>query len=341
MDCYIVYLQPKGAGGYKAELRSDTLWASICWAIRAIFGEEALEQVLNAYGSADPAEAFYLSSAFPYQQEEGGDKVCFFPNPLLPFRPSEPLDIEGLTPDEIKIEARRYKRRIKRQDYIAKSHFEYLTGGHSGLIGSTPPPETISRPMTHNTISRLTGSTLSIKAKVTDKEGSGQLFHTDELYLKGEDTGFFFLLQGNLEKVAPALRYMQYEGLGGDRSTGKGRFDISEPQAYVISTPADANALVNLSLYHPTRDELESWRVQDKRLLNYKLEDRLGRVHLQKQYLHDKPLLFFKEGSVFPQQVTLDNSQSIYGQNVITGRHSAGFDIRRYGYGFMVNMKIS
>ncbi len=336
MDCHIVYLKPVGAGGYKAELRSDTLWATLCWAIRSVFGETALVEVLEAYESEDASEPFYLSSAFPYLEEDG-DKVCFFPAPLLPFRHSEPLNIEGLTPIEIKQAVREDKQRVKRQEYLTQSHFEYLISGHRDSLGPKESPVVIGSPMTHNTISRLTGSTLTIKENEEDEEGSGQLFHTDEFFLEGENTGLFFLLQGNLEKVIPALRFLEHEGIGGDRSTGKGRFQISEPENFTLRTPSDPNAIMSLSLYHPTAAELAQWPGEEKRLFNYKLEDRLGRTHLQKQHLHDQALLFFKEGSAFPKY---QSEKSTYGQNVVTGRHSAGFDIQRYGYGFMVDVKI-
>lgn len=339
MDCHIVYLKPMGAGGFKAELRSDTLWASLCWGIRSILGEAALEETLAAYDSLNDAETFFISSAFPYREEEG-DKVCFFPKPFQPFRELTPLDIEGLTPEEIKMEVRKAKRRDKRLALLPKSQFEYLIRGNREPIGAPAFPETISRPMTHNTINRLSGSTLTIKENETDKEGRGQLFHTDEFYLKNEDTGLFFLLRGNLEKVKPALRYLEHEGLAGDRSIGKGRFEISEPEMFSISTPTDSNALMSLSLYHPAEGELANWLGQDKRLLNYRLENRLGRVHMQKQHLHDKAVLFFKEGSVFPLSAGHKHDNSIYGRNVITGKHSAGFDIHRYGHGFMINAKI-
>lgn len=337
MDCSIVYLKPVGAGGYRAELRSDTLWAALCWALRSVYDESTLTEILKAYTSGVDSAAFYLSSAFPYLEEEG-DKVCFFPAPLLPFRQSELLtDIESMSPEEIKLAVRKDKKRLKQQAYLTQSHFEYLISGREASWGPKEAPAVVGRPMTHNTISRLTGSTLTIKENEEDEEGSGQLFHTDEFYLKGENTGLFFLLKGNLEIVKPALRFIEHEGLGGDRSTGKGRFQVSEPEAFHLHTPSDANAIMSLSLYHPTEAELAQWPGPEKRLLNYKLESRLGRTHLQKQHLHDRPLLFFKEGSSFPKY---QNGKSIYGLNAVTGKHAAGFDIQRYGYGFMVDVKI-
>lgn len=339
MDCQIVYLKPVGAGGYKAELRSDTLWGALCWAIRSVFDEARLERVLSAYASDDADEAFYLSSAFPYLEDETG-KTCFFPMPMQPFRHTVKEATASLTPTQIKLRERKKKSKEQGQQYLSKPHFEYLIGDGEPPLAVKKAPPVINRPMTHNTISRLTGSTLTIKEKEEDAQGSGQLFHTEELYLKGEDSGLFFLLRGNDEVVTPALRYLQHEGIGGDRSTGKGRFDISDPMPFTLNTPADANALVCLSLYHPTSDELAGWPGAEARLMNYKLETRQGRAHLRKQHLHEKALLFFKEGSAFPSYEAQATKGLNYGQNVRTGRHSAGFDMQRYGHGFMINAKI-
>lgn len=329
MNCKIVYLKPAGAGGYKTALRSDTLWAAICWAIRSVFGESELEEILAAYEGKDPSKAFFLSSAFPYLETDG-QKTCFFPPPFLPLKESIVVDTDKMAAEKIKLGVRRRKEHEKQPTFLTKPHFEYSIGNKKEPLEIKTAPSVISRPMTHNTIDRLTGSTRTINK-------SGQLFHTDEFYLKGENTGLFFLLQGNLDRVIPALRFLNYEGIGGDRSTGKGWFEISEPEDFSLQTPSDPNALMCLSLYHPKLEELRNFPVNQRRLLNYKLEDRLGRTQLQRNYLHDQPLFFFKEGSVFPLP---KDAQSPFGQNVITGKHSAGFDIRRYGFGFMVNVKI-
>lgn len=331
MNCHIVYLKPVGAGGYKADLRSDTLWGALCWAIRALYGDEALTKVLASYSSEDKADAFFLSSAFPWAEEDG-DKVCFFPSPFLPMKQAEVLlDVETMTPNEVKNAVRRQKKVQKRiSSFISRSHFEYIINGSSRTFPPKSSPTIINRPMTHNTIDRLKGSTLTLN-------DSGQLFHTEEKFIEGEHSGLFFLLKGNMEYVTPALRFLENEGIGGDRSNGKGRFEISAPEAFEIKTPEDANALVTLSVYHPAPNDLALWRQGDERLLNYRIEERLGRTQLQRQYLHDRVFMGFKEGSVFPGL----NSSAFYGQNKITGKHSADFDIHRYGFGFMVEAKIS
>lgn len=330
MKCHIVYLKPVGAGGFKAPLRSDTLWGTLCWAIRMVEDESTLEGLITTYDGENPEKAFYVSSAFIYRQGNK-KKTHFLPAPLLPGRSKDPITSSPLSPFEIKSIVRKEKEREKLQTYLPQSHFEYIIGGEKNPDKNNQEklPGLVNRPMTHNTIDRLIGSTL-------DLNGSGQLFHTDEQYLIGEDTGLFFLVSGNVDAIRPALRYLGNEGIGGDRSTGKGRFSISEPEEFEIKTPSEPNAQMTLSLYHPTSDELDYWSGNTDRVLNYNLEDRLGRTHLQKKYLHDKPLIFFKEGSVFPEM----KDRAYFGKNEMVGTHDGGFQIRRYGYGFMIDVKI-
>ena len=148
------------------------------------------------------------------------------------------------------------------------------------------------------------------------------------------------------------MRFLSHYGIGGDRSIGKGRFKISEISDFEIKTPADANARMSLSLYRPTEAELKQFlQGEQKKLMHYKLEDRLGRTQwggikqkpdkkaargLQR-FLHEDALLFFTEGSIVP---LISEQEDLLGQNTVVGRHHLDFDIERYGYGFMIDVKI-
>ncbi|RMG73182.1 MAG: CRISPR-associated protein Csm7, partial [Bacteroidetes bacterium] len=37
---YVVYMKPRS--GFRGSLRSDTLWGTLCWAMRLLYGETAL-----------------------------------------------------------------------------------------------------------------------------------------------------------------------------------------------------------------------------------------------------------------------------------------------------------
>jgi CRISPR-associated protein Csm4 len=329
---HVVYLKPIGAGGFRVPLRSDTLWPALCWAIRMVFDRATLENFLEDYKRQETeSQAFFLSSAFLFKEDEKGNKIHFFPAPLLPFRASETGSLASLSPRDIKLTIRGNKKKEKLAGLLSKPHLEYVIGAGQPEIPKIKPPTLLERAMTHNTIDRIIGSTLTLNER-------GQLFHMDEYYIPGTNSGLFFLLRGNLELVKPALRFLEHFGIGGDRSTGKGRFEISEPIEFTVAEPSEPNAVMTLSLYHPDPSELAFWKNSDKILLNYRFEDRQGRNYFQgERFLHNRSLMFFKEGSVFP----LIPGRDRYGKNEITARHREGFDIQRYGFGFMINVKIS
>jgi len=349
-NTHIVYLEPVGAGAFKTPLRSDTLWGALCWAIRMVYDNKQLEDLLNAY-EQDPDTAFYLSSTFPYKVEGNGEKVRYFPYPILPFAKSERIVTDQLKPWEIKAEGKKLKdaKKIKKA-LLNQAIFEKILHGRSVKLKPTKAPAVISRAFTHNTIDRITGSTLTLN-------NSGQLYHTDEYFITEKfesekeefrpDThqknGLFFLLRATgktLDVLQGALRFLTDYGIGGDRSIGKGRFTISEAVPFEIEQPVDANARLNLSLYTPTVDEIRDYEgAADQYLFNYQLEDRWGRTQWQrKDVRNDKAFLFFKEGSVFPR---LDSIRQMPGRNPIVGEHQVGkFPIYRYGHAFMLDIKI-
>lgn len=327
MKCTIVYLEPRSS--YKADLHSDTLWAALCWAYRMVHGADALEKLIKAYeGEANGHEPFYISSTFPFQ-EGAGKPVLFFPLPLgqSGFELSEKASFE-----KTKSELREWKA-LGKQHLTDLNVFQYAYGGKDAPREMLKVPKMDVRPMTHNTISRLTGSTLSIKER-------GQLFHMEERFINstqaGRKAGLYFLLKGNIpQRLEGALRFLEHYGIGGDRSIGKGAFRI-EWEQFELEEPADANAMITLSLYRPTEQERLVW--QKSQGLNYKLIARRGWKSLQAKGASKQPMLYFTEGSVFP---LAGQEAEIYGGNLKVGRHDGNFDIYQYGYGFMVKIKIS
>ena len=113
-----IYLQSRGA--YRNELHSDTLFGLICWAIRQVFSEARLVELLKAFAVGQPP--FLLSSAFPCAKDDSGWKP-YLPRPLLP--PPEPVE------DLSREEAQRLKQ-YKRLRYIPADHFnKFLQGAYS------------------------------------------------------------------------------------------------------------------------------------------------------------------------------------------------------------------
>ncbi len=335
MKCKIVYLLPRS--GYKAPLRSDSLWAALCWAIRMLHGNKELCELIKAYNGESTTRApFYISSAFPFLQVKN-KRIPFLPRPFQPLRIELP---EADAPFEQVIKQMREWKEVDKYAFMDAGLFEYAYGGGLAPGKTFPEPEVTVRPMAHNTIDRLQGSTLSINNR-------GQLFHTEERFIRAEDeqakAGLYFLVKGTDDLLsspecylAGALRFLEHYGIGGDRSIGKGRFRIDWEDLH-LPEPADANALLNLSLYHPKNEELARIQSENSPLLQYKLESRRGWKNLQSREVKKDPVLYFTERSVFPLP---EEPVDVFGCNQEVGEHVAGHTIYQYGYGFMVKIKI-
>jgi CRISPR type III-A-associated RAMP protein Csm4 len=275
-----------------------------------------------------------VSSTFPYKQY-GKDRIPFFPNPL-PF-PDE--RIEGK--DEALINAELRKKYKKAFSYVNLDDFsgilkgsltakdlrkrlrdiydeeERRTGKPKDERRITPQEIEQTAPrledfsMTHNTINRLRGGTLDLPVDGgAPGETAGQLFHSPEYYWTDKyadpnqdaNTGIFFLAAGpDTGKLEAVLRLFRHWGFGADRTSGKGFFD-ADMQNFTLPYPTDANAMLNLSLFRPTGEELtalDSHDAADKRF-HYRIELREGWVGADGFYLPKKPHRYFTEGSVFP-----------------------------------------
>jgi CRISPR-associated protein Csm4 len=85
----IVYLKPKSL--FPTNLPSNMIFGAICVAIKEIYGEDGLDQMLDLFdGENNP---FVLSSAFPFVNGSDG-KHHFFPKLIVePFK--EPITNYG------------------------------------------------------------------------------------------------------------------------------------------------------------------------------------------------------------------------------------------------------
>lgn len=288
----IIYLKP--LSGYATPLRSDTLWGLLCWGIRHLWGEDG-EDGLAAFLDASNrgAPPFVVSSTFPCKKY-GERWIPFFPNPL-PFPDTQEEDVEkALTSAELR---KKYKKaftyvnlddfkKILNGEPLAAELLKRLrdineeekhlkeeakrTGKAIEERKITPAEIDQTAPrredfsMTHNTIDRLRGGTLNLPGD--DGNPAGQLFHSGEYYWSDKyadphqdsNTGIFFLADGpDTSKLEAVLRLYRHWGFGADRTSGKGFFE-AEILDFNMPKPADANAMLNLSLLRPKAEELNA-----------------------------------------------------------------------------------
>ncbi|MEN0004630.1 MAG: type III-A CRISPR-associated RAMP protein Csm4 [Bacteroidota bacterium] len=338
MKTKIVYLYLRN--GFRSGLRSDTLWASLCWTILMLYDKKVLEDFIESYtNSSSSQQPIYLSSAFPFLMKEG-TAIPYVP---IPFKKVKPKGNANKTSFEEELTLSRARKKAeKKGDFIPLTQ---LVGGYAqALIDLKSDCYQLERkiqPTTHNTIDRIQGSTLSIG-------GSGQLFHTEDEFVFAEKqetkeikvkvpAGLYFLVQTESDLLEPALRLLEHYGIGGDRTIGKGRFRI-QVEDYQLPPATDANVQMNLSLYHPTKSELHAIQQADMNLLAYKLEARKGWKTNQVKGAQKDAVLYFQEGSIFP--LAASQASNILGCNQQVGKHDAGHTITQYGHGFMLNLKL-
>ena len=315
-----ILLEPRGA--YRNELHSDTLFGLICWAIRQVFSEARLVELLEGFAADRPP--FLLSSAFPCAKD-GTTWKPFLPRPLLP-----PPDLDNRSREE----AQRLKR-YKRLRYIPVDHFkQFLQGSYSehsyyasGVwedLG-VPVPQTTDR--LRSAIDRLSDTT----------DGEGTLFAMPEY----RTAGLFFLLDGQeAELVVKALRFLDDFGWGGGNSLGYGCFAATVTESPLGKPVAEPARFVTLSLYCPRPAELEHFRAGEAGESWYELTVRKGKVgghFLRTGDFWKRSVLMFTPGSTFPAMT----GRSAYGCNpIVKGRRDGlPFDVQQLGYAFAVGMK--
>lgn len=366
----IVWMMPRS--GYVTDPRSVTLWGTICWGIRYLFGNSELEAFLKKHIEGTPD--FVISSAFPYKKWKG-ERLPFFPN-LLRVAP----EIDPNDDVDVALKKYRLSKKLSKIEWLSKPQFEKMLRGElseddllrtlleeyekkkehneqrkrrnpnfkgdyrtkNEEVLKNTPPERHDHSMTHNTIDRLRGGTLSLPD--TAGERSGQLFHANDTWWANPDddkaeTGLFFLVEGSDEQIenllAPVLRFLEHWGIGADRTAGKGFFKF-EIEDFSIAEPTDSNAIVNLSLFIP-KDENQLVEIENAaRFMPYQLENRECMGWSATGGFEKNPALFFAEGSVFPklsggavrlrgrlhQNRELPNGQKVYDN----------------GFGFMLNL---
>jgi len=327
----IVYLYPKST--FRTEFHSDTLWGILCWAIRMVYGNDELERILNSYIEKKPE--FIISSTFPFVKKND-EKFHYLPKPIT----KEIYEDQSQLSRKERIQNALKRKKLKKVQLLELNDYTTFIKDPSKskeIIEKIAEEKNLfslqSESIPHNTINRLTGGTLKLENK------SGQLFYVDEYYLNTFDenvkAGLFFLVKGNTDKLEGALRFLNHIGYGGDRNTGKGHF-IYELDDFSISEPNDFNAYTNLSLYYPTKEELEEFK--NSNLFSYQLVERQGFVGFNTYKETYKPVtLMFAEGSVFPK---ID--VEYWGQNKIVMEKSERLphNIYQYGFGFMIKIKI-
>lgn len=276
-------------------LSSDTLYAAVMSAWATLGKSEWIT----------PEPAFALSSLFPYYKQ--GEQVRYF----LP-KPTGVLKANDNPSAHKEIKKVRYVEAELFAQWAKGNPIEPNTEHLAGNFYLKTPLVDKERAAIKGFIS----SEVYPRVRVPREEGKDAKPYYIERIWFAEGSGLYCLFVGDdadYRKVKTALNFLQHEGIGTDRHVGNGLFeleDIALPESFSFNA-ADANYLVNLSLFCPeSPEQLESLLPEADSNIAYELVQRGGWITtepfltLRKKHVH-----MFREGSVFARNASANMTE--------------------------------
>lgn len=264
---------------FMSPLQSDTLFGAFCWSYRYYYGEKMLEQLLEEM-KEKPTVIF--SNAFPKGT---------LPAPLGTRDVS--ADFETI---ESKVERRKaYQdhKKIKNARFVEREWFQKIADGNcSGFTQGLKGEGFQEQASVHNMVSREDGIVKQI-------EGSGSLYAEDEFFCEtGQEYDIYVLSSLEPEILKSTIQLMLMLGIGKNKSTGKGAFELCEwEEEHGLTDWKDSNAFMALSNFVPSqKDPVHGWY---KTFVKY---GKLDREYAAAEYPFKKPILFLQAGAVFLTQ---------------------------------------
>ena len=206
-------------------------------------------------------------------------------------------DFERIEKKEERQRAYQQHKRLKNARYIEKSWFRKIQeGADSGFSAGLTEDEVREMTVPHNLVSRQDGV-------VKNLDGNGSLFEEDEFFgIPGHEYDVYILSSFSEDVLKPLVRTMFLLGIGKNKSTGKGSFELKGwyEEQELLDCP-QANAYMALSNFIPAPgDPAEGWY---KPFVKF---GKLDREYAMTETPFKKPLLFFQAGAVFrTEQVNL------------------------------------
>jgi len=258
-------------------VHSDTFFSAFCINYSLLYGERELEGLINEFRNGNPP--FIFSSLFPFWNEK-----IFLPIP------------SNQIPKE---------KDLKKLNFIEKDGFEKLLNGEKienlkGKYKFIPDIDINEQNKEGKEPWEIINNPRVGLSRISSHPGE-TYFHFGEVFYK-ENAGLYFIVDfkdPSIEsKFISTLRLMGDEGIGGDRTVGKGHFDIlkKDGEEIEINQPQNSQNYILLSLYHPDVNE-----ISDLKEGYYEIIERKGYIYSPySKTLRKKSLKMFKEGAVFP-----------------------------------------
>ncbi|MGB9628153.1 MAG: type III-A CRISPR-associated RAMP protein Csm4, partial [Thermodesulfobacteriota bacterium] len=149
------------------------------------------------------------------------------------------------------------------------------------------------------------------------------------------DAGLFLLVDFKdisfKKKLLATFNLLAHEGIGGDRTSGKGLFCKPEILEIKINIPEYFDGVYSISIYYPLKTEIPGIERGF-----YELEDRKGYIYSPSgQSLRRRSIRIFAEGSVFPTE-----KKRIGSIVDVTPEAFDSHKVYRYGYIFSIPCRL-
>jgi CRISPR-associated protein Csm4 len=349
---YQVKLTPKSQ--FHAFPTSDTLFGALCWGIKRLHGEDKLHQILAQFDTNSPP--FILSSAFPMLENRQGKTMAFFQKPVsIGLKAS---DIEGiankLSENNFKksqVKAITGYKKFKKYEYISETILgelletksdrdifeEYLITNEikssGNMLMKKSEHDSFFEGKEHDIMKVSTVQKNSIDRLTMSTGEEGQTFYEQEIYTSGIFRLHFLIKTSDIEFLLPVFKYLEDKGIGGNRSTGKGRFKIEMIGEKSLPTSTDNKTFVSLSRFIPATSKI-NWQSERTcyEVFPYRSKiDSEGDLMDENENVWKNRVMYLKEGSVFEA----NEYKAYYGQCPVI-KETHGKKIRQNGLAFPV-----
>lgn len=310
-----------GIEGVQATIHSDTVFSGMInvWARlqadRVRRNMPDVNEVVSRFATGEPP--FRLSSCFPYNHCD-----YYLPRPMT-------------FPDELYDPSNRWKygKLIKEQEFLHYSTFRKWCAGKD-VLGDMA-----------GGVSRMYDQVIVPRVRVDRVGARPQLFHCGMVYFR-QNCGLYFLLEalddewlGHIDMV---LKLLGEFGIGGERSTGCGRFthelveDVESRSEWrdIFSGKDNADGHCLLSLYYPVESEWGMFQNSQQELA-YGIIPRRGWVFSSVVGMQVKrqSCNMLGEGSVVPEE-------PVGGLARVTPCGFPAHEVYRYGYAMSVPINV-
>lgn len=185
---------------------------------------------------------FCISSLFPYYQGVGEKPVYFFPKPMYQIMPKLNDLTKGKAVKKVAwMDADYFVRNLKGEEL-----FDESKGNLNDIQGIYLSSKKIKNDFVYSQVSqRVTVSRTGTEDAMP--------FYMDRIYFKDE-SGLYFIADGNLKLLEKALSVLKEEGIGTDRCVGNGFFEYSV-DSIELGLPSMCSHVISLSSFIPESKE--------------------------------------------------------------------------------------